>query len=59
MLEFKFDRKFEINQLLHALYQIRIMQDSVNVTFRAKPSYAGNYTNSLLLTFTLTKENLR
>jgi Mg-chelatase subunit ChlD len=51
MLEFKFDKKFEINQLLHAIYQIKILHDSTNVTFKAKPSYAGNYTNSLLLTY--------
>lgn len=51
LLEFRFDRKFEINQLLHAIYQIRVLQDGTNVTFRATPSYAGNYTNTLLLTY--------
>lgn len=51
LLEFTYDRKFEIPQLVQTLYQTRVLYNGANVTFRAKPSFAGNYTNSLLLTY--------
>ncbi len=51
LLEFTFDKKFETNQLTRMLYQIKVLHDSANVTYSARTSYAGNYTNSMLLTF--------
>ncbi len=45
------DRKFEIPQLVQLLAATTIEKDGINVTNRAKPSWAGNYTNTLLLTF--------
>lgn len=45
------DRKFEIPQLLQLFAATTVEKDGINVMNRAKPSWAGNYTNTLLLTF--------
>lgn len=49
LLEFVFDRKFEIPVQL--LSRIQVLKDGIPVTQHARPSWVGNYTNTLLLTF--------
>lgn len=52
LLEFSFNRKFEIPELAQILARIQVTKDGNPVTTYATPSWAGNYTNTLLLTFT-------
>lgn len=51
LLQIAFDKNFEIPQLAQVLARISVQKNGVNVIAKAKPSWAGNYTNTILLTF--------
>jgi Mg-chelatase subunit ChlD len=50
MLKFEFGRNFETNQLIQTVARMRIEKDGVNMLQYARPSWAGNFTNVMLLT---------
>lgn len=50
LLKFEFGRNFEVPQLVQTLGRIRVEKDGVNMLQYARPSWAGNYTNTMLLT---------
>ncbi|MEN8228455.1 MAG: VWA domain-containing protein [Bacteroidota bacterium] len=51
LLEFVFNRKFEIPELAQVMTRIQVTKDGNPVIQYAKPSWVGNYTNTLLLAF--------
>lgn len=50
LLKFEFGRNFELQQLIQTVGRMRIEKDGVNMIQYARPSWAGNFTNVLLLT---------
>lgn len=54
-LQFVFNRKFETPQLVQLLAAIDIQREGTSVMTYAQPSWAGNYTNTLLLNIPLGK----
>jgi hypothetical protein len=50
LLKFEFGRNFETPELIQLLARMRIEKDGVNMIMYARPSWAGNFTNTLLLT---------
>jgi hypothetical protein len=50
LLKFEFGRNFEVPQLIQTIARMRIEKDGVNMMQYARPSWAGNYTNLILLT---------
>lgn len=57
LLEFVFNRKFEIPQLAQILARIMVSKDGNPVIQNATPSWVGNYTNTLLLTFSFDEDS--
>lgn len=51
LLMFTVGKNFEVPQLAQLLARIMVQKDGASVMKYAKPSFAGNYTNTLLLTF--------
>lgn len=50
LLKFEFGRNFEIPEFVQVLSRMRIEKDGTNMLAYARPSWATNYTNTLLLT---------
>lgn len=59
LLEFVFDRNFEIPELVQMMGRIQILKDGNPVIQYARPSWVGNYTNTLLLTFDFNSQAYR
>lgn len=51
LLEFTFDKNFEIPTLAQVLARIVVKKGATVVTPKATPSWVGNYTNTVLFTF--------
>lgn len=51
LLQFSVDKNFEVPQLVQLFARIMVQKDGVSVMKYAKPSWAGNYTNTIMLTF--------
>jgi len=51
LLEFAFDKSFEIPTLAQVIARIAVKKNGTLVTPKATPSWVGNYTNTILLTF--------
>ena len=49
LLEFSFDKFFEVGQLVQVLSRIIVQKDGASVMANVQPSWAGNYTNTILL----------
>ena len=48
ILEFSFDKNFELNQLAQLMARILVQKNGASVMANVQPSWAGNYTNTIL-----------